>query len=213
MEKKFIAFNHIAPYFLLGAPGPEIKHIWFVCHGYGQLAKYFIKKFDVLNDGSHLIVAPEGLSRFYLEGFSGKVGATWMTREERETDIQNYLTYLETLAISVVNQTAAANLSITLLGFSQGAATASRWMTETSLTISRFILWGGIFPPDLNQEKAREKLLTSKNYLVVGNKDPFFRASRIEEYQTICAELGIYPEKKVFEGGHDIIPGMLKEFL
>src|SRR5690606_1685146 len=141
--------------------------------------KYFIKKFDVLNDGSHLIVAPEGLSRFYLEGFSGKVGATWMTREERETDIQNYLTYLETLAISIVNQTAAANLSITLLGFSQGAATASRWMTETSLTISRFILWGGIFPPDLNQEKAREKLLTSKNYLVVGNKDTFFRASRI----------------------------------
>ena len=36
-------------------------------------------------------MAPEGLSRFYLEGFSGKVGATWMTREDRLNDIDNYL--------------------------------------------------------------------------------------------------------------------------
>jgi hypothetical protein len=46
-------------------------------------------------------VAPEGLSRFYFEGgFHGpgsKVGATWMTREDRLAKIEDYVGYLDAL--------------------------------------------------------------------------------------------------------------------
>lgn len=213
MEKKIISFNYQAPYFLLGSPGSKVNSIWFVCHGYGQLAKYFIRKFNSLNDGSRLVVAPDGLSRFYLDGFSGKVGATWMTKEERENDISNYLNYLEALAISVINNVEGNNPHITLLGFSQGAATASRWMAETSMNVSRFILWAGIFPPDLNHEKARKKLLTSENYLVIGSKDPFLSDLKIKEHNQICSDLGIYPQVKKFEGAHEVDEKALIDFL
>lgn len=213
MEKAFVNFNFKAPYFLLGSPGPNIRQIWFVCHGYGQLAKYFIRKFSLLNDGSRLIVAPEGLSRFYLEGTSGKSGATWMTREERTTDIENYLTYLEALGTSIVKQSAVADIHITLLGFSQGAATASRWLTESSLKVDRFILWAGLLAPDLNHEKAHKKLSNSENYLVIGTKDPYLNASKMEEHHKICSELGIYPHVKQFEGAHEINQDVLKDFL
>lgn len=214
MEKNFIDFSFKAPYFLLGAPGPKIRQIWFVCHGYGQLAKYFIRKFSALDDGSRLIVAPEGLSRFYLQGTSGKSGATWMTREERETDIENYLTYLEVLGTCIANQQEMAGLHITFLGFSQGAATAARWLTETSLKVDRFILWAGILPPDLDREKARKKLKASENYLVLGSQDPYITEARIEEQRQIWSALDVrHPQVKYFEGVHEINQEALMSFL
>ena len=36
-------------------------------HGYGQLAEYFIRKFNVLEEQNICVIAPEGFSRFYLE--------------------------------------------------------------------------------------------------------------------------------------------------
>ena len=213
MEKKFVAFRYKAPYFLLGSPGPGINKIWFVCHGYGQLAKYFIRKFDVLNDGSHLVIAPEGLSRFYLDNSLRRSGASWMTSEERETDIENYINYLEELGRTVIKQLEDQPLHITFLGFSQGAATASRWMAHTSLHVDRFILWAGIFPSDLNQENARRKLKNSENFLIVGSKDSYINESRKEEHAKMCADLDIYPQLKQFEGAHEISQEVLKEFL
>ena len=45
------------------------KRIWIVVHGYGQQAKYFIRKFKPLQDEETLVIAPEGLHHFYLKGF------------------------------------------------------------------------------------------------------------------------------------------------
>lgn len=210
MEQKHINFNYRANYSILGTPGQQTKHIWFVLHGYGQLAKYFLRKFTILDDGHHVIVAPEGLSRFYLDGFSGKVGATWMTKEERETDISNYITYLNKLGDEIIMQSQAPEVSITVLGFSQGAATVSRWIADTELKIDRFILWAGIFPEDINFKKAREKLAKTKNYIVIGSKDEFLTEKRREEQMLICEKLNIKPEVITFEGGHDINQEVLK---
>lgn len=106
-----------------------------------------------------------------------------------------------------------ANTHITLLGFSQGAATASRWLVESSLKVDRLLLWAGMFPPDLDHAKAHEKLAKSENYLVVGSKDPYVNASSMEQHHKICTALGIYPQVKQFEGGHEINQDLLKEFL
>lgn len=213
MEQKHIDFNYRANYSILGTPGQQTKQIWFVLHGYGQLAKYFLRKFAFLDDGHHIIVAPEGLSRFYLDGFSGKVGATWMTKEERETDIRNYITYLNKLGKEIIKQSEALNASITVLGFSQGAATASRWIADAEINIERFILWAGIFPEDLNLKKASEKLAKTNNYLVVGAKDEFLTEKRREEQMLICKKLNIKPEIISFEGGHDINQEVLRSFV
>ena len=85
----------------------------YVLHGYGQLAKYFIRKFNHLENV--IIVAPEGGHRFYLKDTSGRDGASWMTREARETDISDNIKYLNSLDIQL-----SSNHSITkkyCLGF------------------------------------------------------------------------------------------------
>jgi hypothetical protein len=61
------------------------------------IRRVFIQKFKELASENTLIVAPEALSRFYLNGFSGRVGATWMTKEARDTEILDYLNYLNKL--------------------------------------------------------------------------------------------------------------------
>src|ERR1051325_10016453 len=47
--------------------------------------------------GRRRLVAPEGLSRFYLSerATERRVGASWMTREDRLAEIADYLGYLD----------------------------------------------------------------------------------------------------------------------
>ena len=89
MQEHHLAVAKTARYYSLGEPGPATRQLWFVCHGYGQLAGRFLRHFEPLDDGSRVIVAPEGLSRFYLSESPAerRVGASWMTREDRLVEI------------------------------------------------------------------------------------------------------------------------------
>ena len=157
-----ISFEFNARYETIGEINDSVEHLWFVCHGHGQLAKYFIKKFECLNDGKHVIVAPEGLFRYYLQGFNGRVGATWMTKEDRVSDIENYLVYL-TEVFKQTRKQLPKKIIVTLLGFSQGAATISRFATQTDVEFDQLILWAGIFPPDLPPLESQRKLKDKKS--------------------------------------------------
>ena len=95
-------------------------------HGYGQMAKFFIRKFQSAEELGYTIIAPQGLHKFYLEGTSGRVGASWMTKENREDDIQNYLIYLNAVHSEISSEKNWDE--IVILGFSQGVATAFRWL-------------------------------------------------------------------------------------
>src|ERR1019366_2165212 len=96
-----IPVQKTARYYTLGQIGPEITDVWFACHGYGQLASDFAAEFECIEAPERLIVVPEALSRFYvpagpgLHGPDAKVGATWMTREDRESEIADYVSYLD----------------------------------------------------------------------------------------------------------------------
>src|SRR5207302_5058394 len=86
MREHSIKVRRSARYYTLG-PDDErtVRDVWFVLHGYGQLAAQFIGIFEAVNDGTRLIVAPEALNRFYVAGVETApaaergVGATWMT--------------------------------------------------------------------------------------------------------------------------------------
>src|SRR5205809_2907590 len=93
-----------ARYFTLGERSGGVAQVWFVCHGYGQLAGRFLEKLRVLDDGTgRLLVAPEGLSRFYLSESPAerRVGACWMTREDRLAEIDDYVQYLDAVYAAV----------------------------------------------------------------------------------------------------------------
>ena len=141
-----------------------------VLHGYGQSAFFFLKKFEFLVSKGYFIVAPEGMHRFYLEGTSGRVGASWMTREARLDDIHDNFNYLEGL----VHQFKEANpiLTLNVLGFSQGAATATRWFEHSQHAFRSFVLWASVFPEDVHSDFSRNH--ASKCFFVLGTQDPYF---------------------------------------
>ena len=119
-----------ARYQQLGELSGRTRRVWFVCHGYGQLAAYFVRHFAFLADGGDdtVVIAPEGLSRFYLQSNGGRVGASWMTRDDRLAEIDDHVGFLNQLA-SLVLARCPAEVEITVLGFSQGTATVSRWLS------------------------------------------------------------------------------------
>ena len=166
MDGHSLAVPRTARYFTLGsaAAGGEV---WFVLHGYGQLADAFLGSFEALATDTRLIVAPEALARFYLRSGTGTVGASWMTRERREDEIGDYVRYLDALLQHVVPRGARVHV----LGFSQGAATAARWAALGKPRIERLILWGAGLPPDLDLESARERLAALELVLVAGERD------------------------------------------
>lgn len=198
-----ISFNFTARYRTIGTISKNIKHLWLVCHGHGHLAEYFIKQFACLDDGEHLIVAPEGLSKYYLKGFTGRVGATWMTKEDRLNDIDNYVTYLEAVYSQVKSQL-DENVKVTLLGFSQGAATISRFATQTSVNFDRLIVWAGIFPPNLPIPTSIEKIKDQPVYWVYGTKDPYLTSQVIDQQKQLAERIQVSPEVISFEGKHEL---------
>ncbi|TRX57765.1 alpha/beta hydrolase [Fulvivirga sp. M361] len=205
MKQHSLNFGFTARYFQLGELNKTTKNIFFVFHGHGQLSKYFIRKFSSLDNGTNCIIAPEGLSRYYLEGYSGRVGATWMTKEDRLRDIDNYLSYLDALFLKY-EAALHDNVNIIIVGFSQGAATASRWVTSSPIRFDSLVLWAGIFPPDMNIDFASQKLKNKVVKYVYGEKDPLLTADKLEEMHKISQQLNIQPDVLTFNGAHEIAP-------
>ena len=127
-----------ARYHVLGDAHGDWGTVWYALHGYAQLAGDFLRACRPLGAGGALVVAPEGLSRFYPEGGSGAVAASWMTSEDREAEIADTVGYLRTLDASL----RPAGREACALGFSQGAAAASRLVVLGGLRPRRLVLWG-----------------------------------------------------------------------
>lgn len=201
-----------ARYFQLGTLSEQTRQVWFVCHGYGQLAEYFIRHFAHLTDADSalVVVAPEALSRFYLQGTSGRIGATWMTREDRLTEIEDYVAYLNQLAAAVLTQV-APDVRVTVLGFSQGAATVSRWLAHTPFGPAHLILWAGVFPPDMEAGAAADLLRHQRLTLVCGDEDEFIKPTDLAYQQEKLQQLGAAPEVVWFPGKHTLHAGVLRQ--
>lgn len=187
------------------------RHVWFVLHGYGQLAEYFIRKFETISDDRTYIVAPEALSRFYLNGNSGRVGASWMTREERLTEINEYVAYLDSLYKTVFQQHSPDDVQITVLGFSQGTATACRWISQGTLRCDRLILWAGYFANGIRDVIEPDRLPATETYFVYGNEDEFLSQLNPTEYLGKLKKDLPFLKTLEYNGGHAIDTQVLRE--
>jgi predicted esterase len=210
MQEHALPVSRTARYFTIGSR-EDAAEIWFVCHGYGQLAARFLERFQPLVGASRLIVAPEGLSRFYLtdKPTERRVGASWMTREDRLHEIDDYVRYLD----SVWSAIAVPKTTITALGFSQGTATVCRWLAFGSSRIDRAIIWGGEVPPDLDLTAQRtvERFRTAQLTLVYGTRDEFFTPKVVGGTEARLREHHVPYQLVAFDGGHEIHePTLLK---
>jgi predicted esterase len=212
MDHHTIDIRRTAHYYTLGTAGPHVKQFWIVCHGYAQLASEFMANFETLDDGSRLVVAPEGLHYFYRKGFDGPIGANWMTRHFREDAIRDYTDYLQQVYEHFLPQL-AEDVRIVLLGFSQGTATVCRWVMRHQPDFDDLLLWAGLPPEDIDYASAKDYLSDKNLFLLYGSNDPFLTPDRLSTVEQIEEKNGIDFDEKVFDGGHDIPQEILEAML
>ena len=211
-----IHVRRTARYYTLGPTHGFPRELWVVCHGYAQLAERFLSQFDVLDDGTRLIVAPEALSRFYLDPIperrqqrAPRVGATWMTREDRDAEIEDYVAYLEQLFTELRHHLTGAGPRIVVLGFSQGTATVCRWLSASELRADEIVLWGGIIPPELDLAEWAETLHGASLSLIAGESDELVTADVVAAEGARLSAAGVAFTLHRYEGGHYIDPAAL----
>ncbi|UZD21219.1 alpha/beta hydrolase [Algoriphagus halophytocola] len=210
--KKSLHFQYQAHYALSHEPTFEEKEVWLVLHGYGQLAEFFLRKFQPHDSSERLFIAPEGTNYNYLNGFSGRVGANWMTRHEREVAIANNHVLLDSLMEKYLSGFASLP-KVKVLGFSQGAATATRWASQWSGSIVQLILWAGGFAEDMKLDLAREKFGKTKILMVMGDQDEFVTDQAILAQQKMLFKLGKTAEELSYSGGHQIDSELLSKII
>ncbi|MES2558637.1 MAG: phospholipase [Bacteroidota bacterium] len=197
-----------ARYSTLGDFSDITKEVWIVLHGYAQLASDFILPFTFLDDGSRFIVAPEGLNRFYAKGFGGKPAATWMTSEMRESEIQDYVLYLNTLYENL--RLGEGDKKVVLLGFSQGVATATRWLHNTSHRVDELIIYAGDVAAE-HKNPVSPKLSAIPVTYITGDNDRLIEHAKLAEVKLFMKSIGA--REVVFSGGHEVKESVLRDLL
>jgi predicted esterase len=206
-----LAVTRTARYYIVGdanAPDDAIRDLWVVCHGYGQLAATFVAPFEKLAAPWRRIVAPEALSRFYVDASrkpgdpEPRVGATWMTREDREREIDDQVSYLDTLLDHVRPAGVATGVRLRVLGFSQGVATVVRWLDRGRVHADEIILWAGSFPPDVNLTAFAARIAGAAVVLVVGTRDELAPWAAADVAARRMTDAGLPSRLVTFDGGH-----------
>ncbi|MDX1546498.1 MAG: esterase [Rhodothermales bacterium] len=201
MESHSLAVTRTARFVTLGPTRGALQEVWFVLHGYGQRASVFARAFEPIRAPHRLIVAPEALSRFYLPGHQ-RVGASWMTKEDRENEITDYVAYLDAVRDHLLG--GREGVRTVLLGFSQGGTTASRWAALGATAPDRLILWGGEIAHDLDLDAHRERLSRLGLTFVIGSDDEYITPERLVAQETRLIEHSIPYRLVPYAGGHQI---------
>lgn len=193
---------------VLGELGVKTREVWIALHGYGQLVAYFQRHFRACVTEQRAFVFPQGQHKFYLNGVSGRVGASWMTKDEREKDIENQRRYLSEVMRFVRKQ--CPNARFHLVGFSQGVATGMRFLGYSPEAFTSVLAWAGSWPPDLDA-KGLNALREVQFQGWFGDNDPFIGAEKQREIlEWYRSEYEWVPEVGYYEGGHAFDKAILK---
>lgn len=207
IQKEYITITKTAKLVSYGKYTASTKVVWLVAHGYGFLAENFIKRFSDLNEDEHFVIVPEALNRFYINGLSGKVGANWMTTEERESEINDYIKYLDDVYVKFnLHQVE----KLVVLGFSQGGATVARWFQKTSHPVKMLVFWGATIPDEVLEDS---KIHQVEVFNILGDEDEFITKERLETIMKKYLNAKLKFSQIFYKGGHDILTEPLMQFI
>lgn len=179
-----------------GSLSQETKLVWIAAHGYGMDIERFCQWFTELPE-PHAVLCPEGLSRFYWGGFSGRPAASWMTSTERLSEIEDFCAWMD--QVYAFAKTHAPNAQIVCLGFSQGAATIMRWLQASYKPVWKIVLWSGAPPEDI--------IYDARNFLAEKLISYWGDADELVTWETASQrfdDVGLPFQKRIFKGGHKI---------
>ena len=125
-----------------------------------------------------------------------------MTREDRLSEIDDYINYLDAVAVQVAADHDLAAARVIALGFSQGVATVCRWVERGRTKVNEVVLWAGSMPPDLDLDRPAHPLRALRPVVVVGSEDAYASPAAIAEHEARLRERGISFDLIRFAGGH-----------
>ncbi len=208
-----------ARYAVTGAEPEAAARLWIAFHGYGHRAADFLAPFDEIKPADTRVVAPEGLSRFYLEsprpdgGHLLRTGASWLTRDDRDDDLRDTLAMVQAVTAREHAAIVAARGTpplLGVLGFSQGVAMSMRLAVDAAANpslgrnarVHAHVLWAGGLAHDITDEALRSAWSGTAVHLVMGDRDRFGTdESRAAVRQRLDA-IGCAYTEHAFAGGH-----------
>jgi predicted esterase len=171
-----------------------------------MLAQGILHWFRHAERPGRVLVAPEGLSRFYQERKGLRtVGASWMTREDREHELEDQQGYLDLVAADLLGGIPRLEVH----GFSQGVATAARWTVRRTHPVARLVCWGGTLPEELDPAALGAAVAPEPIHFAVGDRDALVPPQRVVADVEKVRAAGVPVTLHEFSGGHRIDNGVL----
>jgi predicted esterase len=219
-----------ARYATVGAAPADADWLWVAFHGYAHRAADFVAPFvDAVPDHVR-VVAPEGLSRFYLEmprpdgGHLARTGASWLTRDDREHELADALAMLQAVVArehATIVSARGARPQLGVLGFSQGVALSQRWAVAMrqnpslgpDVHLARHVLWAGGLAHDVPDDRLRAAWHGTVVTAVWGSRDRFATESAQAAAARRLEAIGVVPERRTFDGGHRLDTPLLAALL
>ncbi|MEO2072003.1 MAG: esterase [Zunongwangia sp.] len=199
-REKQVSYQITNTYSVLNRFTEKTKNVWLVCHGIGYLSRYFIRHFNHLDVDENYIIAPQAQSKYYLKSDYRHVGASWLTRENLEAEIDNVLNYLDEV---FMEENLAEVPNLIVLGYSQGVSVATRYLAQRKINCAQLILHSGKVPAELTAKDFAFLKDTKVTYLY-GTKDEYLKKGIIEVEEPRLKSLFPYNfELQTYDGGHE----------
>ncbi|WP_026915666.1 alpha/beta hydrolase [Christiangramia portivictoriae] len=198
-KEKRLSYTISNTYSTLNDHSENTKTVWLVLHGIGYLSRYFIRHFNHL-DPENYIIAPQAQSKYYLNGEYRHMGASWLTRENLEAEIENVLEYLDAV-FDAEDLSNVENLNI--LGYSQGVSIATRFVARRRIKCTNLIMHSGKVPQELDHSDF--KFLNETNFhFIYGTEDEYLKEGIIKVEESRLKDIfGDQIQIHTFEGGHE----------
>lgn len=198
--EKQVSYHATNTYSVLNKFSGHTKNVWLVCHGIGYLSRYFIRHFQHLDPEENYVISPQAQAKYYLSNKYTHVGASWLTNENTEAEIENVLNYLDAV-YEAENLKDAPNLII--LGYSQGVSVATRWLARRKIKCDQLLLHSGKVPKEIKAEdfEFRKDLKVS---FIYGSKDEYLKNGIVEIEEARLKKIFPKLEIRTYDGGHEL---------
>lgn len=212
ITQKQVTYTASNSYETLNTLNEDTKNIWIVLHGIGYLSRYFIRHFDILPSKENYIIAPQAPSKYYLNNKYRRVGASWLTKENTDSEIENTLNYLDQVYLQ---EKITPNHNVIIFGFSQGVSVASRWVGLRKIPCQHLVLYAGGIPEKLTKKHFKYLMdKEAKVTCIVGDKDEYIsEANRKKGTTKIDSIFNGRAKQILFDGGHEIKQEIISSLL
>ena len=208
--KKQVSYTTVKTYETMNELGVNTKNIWFLFHGIGYLSRYFLKHFNGLAKDENYFIAPQAPSKYYLNNEYKNVGASWLTKEETELEIENLLAYLDQVHLAENSP----EKQLVVFGYSQGVSIAARWVARRKVPCKKLIFYAGGLPNELNAEDFEFLGDQTDIVMIYGDEDPYLIPKRLDgEKEKLNLLFGGRARTVVFKGGHELVPNEIFKVL